>query len=197
MSESTEYVDLSAKIAAYAARLSQLDTPKDKRVRKRVLQSIGKLKRKLSDLHDEIEDSAQLDLLPCKIRRRDDTIKLSKKAGKAKLRLLNTELAALAKRKLAATAKKKLSYAMKKGIPVSVHSFSNVINAFARCEDMENACKIFDQMIEHGIHPNVVTYTILLKGYCAINDISSAANLLLKSNIALPNIRTINTLLRG
>jgi pentatricopeptide repeat protein len=198
MSIVADHAELSAKIAAYAARLPQLVTPEEKRIRKRVLQSIGKLKRKLSEIQNPAQSRLdELTSSPSKRFREGNAVIFSKKGGKAKLRLLNSELADLAKRKLAIAAKKKLSYAIKRGIPVSVHSFSNVINAFVRCEDMENACKIFDKMIQHGIHPNVVTITILLKGYCAINDVNSAAKLLLESNIPSPNIRAINTLLRG
>jgi pentatricopeptide repeat protein len=116
---------------------------------------------------------------------------------KAILRSLNSDLNSLAKKKMAKEAYKKLNAARRKGIPVDVHSYSNVINAFVRCRDIQRALAVHDEMIGAGIRTNTVTQTILIRGYCECLDIDSAYKVMSKIEDENLNQRTINTFLRG
>lgn len=94
-----------------------------------------------------------------------------------------------------AAAQKRISAAIRKGIPVDVHTYTNLMNAYVRCDDVSKAQQIFHDMKEAGLSPNVVSYTTLAKGFCENHDVKSAAELLYQCPEL--NARGANTLLRG
>lgn len=186
---------IELKIEQQVSRLCALCGPQDRRARKRVLQTIGKLKRRLSETHssevtNELQTSTSKELVI------EQPAQLSKKHLKAKLKLLNDELAGLARKKMAQIAVKKLRAAVRRGIPVDVHSYTNVLHAFVRCNDMQEALRLADEMESVGIPPNNVTYTALLKGYCEQHDVQGALHFIRRVRVDV-NTRVANTLLRG
>jgi pentatricopeptide repeat protein len=93
-----------------------------------------------------------------------------------------------------------------------VHTYTNLLNAYVRCKEMDGAGRVWSEMINVAhIEPNIVTYTTLIKGYCENDMISTAHTLLLEmlspqlsssasacsSSPPLPNHRTLNTFWRG
>ena len=189
------------KMDDYCRRLSELTSPDDKRVRKRIFQAIGKLKRKMSIALDDQEltsDRKLSDEPPAKrLKSESSVLKISKKHMKAKLKLLNDELNSYARKKMPHAAQKCLEVAIKKGINPDVHAYTNIINAFVRCDDMNGAQNTLEKMTSAGVKPNVVTYTSLAKGFCERHDIESALKYLCDESLTGINIRSVNTLLRG
>jgi len=57
--------------------------------------------------------------------------------AKMKLKLLHKELAQYAQKKLLNVAVKKFQWAIRKGLPVNIHTYANMLNAYVRCGDME------------------------------------------------------------
>lgn len=210
--------EIREKIAAYASKLQGELTP---RVKKRVLQSLGKLKKQLkeaeesgnitvdADAGDEEDDDAVDDGNTRKKPKvegqagrpeigPDGAIIGNRKKWKAKIKLLNMELANLAQKKQLKMAKKRFNWGINKGIHefYDVHTYTNLLNCYVRCKDLEGATQLLNRMIEVGVTPNVVTYTALLKGYCEAGDIAKGRDLLSNKQFE-PNLRAINTFLRG
>ncbi len=82
------------------------------------------------------------------------------------------------------------------------HTFAAMVNAAVRCANMPMAEQVISTMLSKGRKlKDVVLYTTLMKGYCAQGNLTKALKLyqdmLKKSAVVQPNIRTINTLLRG
>jgi pentatricopeptide repeat protein len=76
------------------------------------------------------------------------------------------------------------------------HHACIVIDCCAKCGDVSNAERIFHtSSLQPNKHPNVTTQTALLKVYVHAGEIDKAMTLF--QNIHTPNIRTLNTLLRG
>jgi pentatricopeptide repeat protein len=206
--------DIEKQISEYAARLAGLTGVQDKRVKKRVLQAIGKLKRKLSGIREaavgEDECSEDGDGPAAKRSRPPSATPLdatssssisglpemSRKHMKAKLKLLNDELAKLSRKKMPAAALKRLNAAFRKGIIADVHSYTNVLHAYIRCDDIPGAENVLSVMTAAGVAPNIVTYTTLAKGYCERHEVGAAEQLLQRAGADM-NIRAANTLLRG
>lgn len=206
--------ELQFKLNHNSARL--LTIPNDtqnQRIRKRIFQAIGKLKKEIlahpnnksssesSLCHNDnsSNDRVQLELLPPRLKL-DKSGKSGRKKAKAKLRIINTELKELAQTKQLVLARKKFRSLLKLGLTPDVYSFTNMINAYIRCEDIENAKTSFNTMIINKIIPNVITLTTLLKGYCEFGDMKSANLVLYKSFQEFklrPSIRTLSTFLRG
>jgi len=215
--------EIKAKIAAYADKLQSELTP---RVKKRVLQSLGKLKKQLkeaeesigqstvdgNDATEDIENDEEEDVHNADARKRrrvevntgsrdagsDGAVIGNRKKWKAKIKLLNMELANLAQKKQLKLARKRFNWGINKGIHefYDVHTYTNLLNCYVRCKDLVGATHLLSRMIEVGVTPNVVTYTALLKGYCEAGDIAKAEELLLNRSFE-PNLRAINTFLRG
>lgn len=208
--------EIKAKIAAYAEKLGGELTP---RVKKRVLQSLGKLKKQLKDVEDAVgqqgrdtADDEDDDIDGCDARKKkrvegptshpdisaDGVVTGNRKKWKAKIKLLNMELATLAQKKQLKLAKKRFNWGINKGIHefYDVHTYTNLLNCYVRCKDLVGATQLLNRMVEVGVTPNVVTYTALLKGYCEAGDIKKAKELL-TNKLFEPNLRAINTFLRG
>ena len=78
------------------------------------------------------------------------------------------------------------------------HSYAAMVNAHVRCGDVDGAAKCVAAMKAAGLRPCVVTYTSLLKGYC-VNQLDEAWRVLkeMTASRVFPNVRTVNTFLRG
>ena len=75
------------------------------------------------------------------------------------------------------------------------------MNVHVRCGDVDGSARLLARMQTAGMSISVVTYTIHLKGLCVeghIDDAYALINQMLEppSSVA-PNLRTVNTLLRG
>lgn len=200
--------DLESRIAHNASRLQGLDGEKDKRVKKRILQTLGKLKKELAALPSSIlvdESVSQLGKPDATTesnsgkRKRDDDKVMPNKKNKGQVKLINKELATFAITKQLKLAKSKVRQALNKGLHLNVHTYTNLVNVHVRCGDLDGAALVFDTMREKDIPPTVVTYTTLLKGYCEAGALLRASFLLTSMSEAAvaPNTRTINTFLRG
>ena len=87
------------------------------------------------------------------------------------------------------------------GLPASTYTFSNLINAHVMGGDVAGGERVMREMHAAGFQPNVVVYTTLLKGHCAIGDLHAAVALLQQMTTATPpvaaDLRACNTFLRG
>jgi hypothetical protein len=144
------------KIDLYATKLKNLNS-NEKRIKKRILQTLGKLKKQLSamgtpsrsDADMESYDKSDINNSQAKesmIIASNNPIQesnmnqsfqfLSKKQMKMKLKLLNQELSHFAQKKQLNLAKKRLRQSLNKGIQLDIHSYANLINAYVRCSDI-------------------------------------------------------------
>ncbi len=62
----------------------------------------------------------------------------------------------------------------KQGIQGNVVSWTNKVKKAIKGADMRLAENMFQNMIDKGIHPNVITCNILVNGYCKANQIDQA-----------------------
>ena len=202
--------DIERKIAEYAEKLKSLDGPDDKRIKKRVLAALGKLKKDLAECDGSVAPSADKRVVPddygsTEITKTTEVVKnaettLTRKQLKAKLKLLNKELADYAQKKQLKIATKRFSWGLRKGMEPDKHTYANLLNCHVRCGDLGGALKHFTEMIAAKLSPNIVIYTVLLKGYCDKGDLSGARNLFftqIPSCKLTPGIRTVNTFIRG
>ena len=104
---------------------------------------------------------------------------LSNKQLKMKLKLLNKELRTFALKKQLNEAKKKLKAGLRKGMVPDVHTYTNMINCYVRCNDLQGAQNMLNTMKAKQINPNVVTLTTLLKGYCDVGDMENGKQVIL------------------
>jgi hypothetical protein len=117
--------EIESKIAEYASKLSTLNGDSDKRIKKRVLQTLGKLKKKLLEVK-ELDN----------IQKPNASKVLTSHQAKAKVKLLNQELYSFAMKKQLKLAKKRFNWAEKKGLPLDIHTYGNMINAYVRCNEI-------------------------------------------------------------
>lgn len=202
--------DIERKIAEYAEKLKSLDGPDDKRIKKRVLAALGKLKKDLAECNGVVAPSADKRVIAddygsTEITKTTEVVRnaettLTRKQLKAKLKLLNKELADYAQKKQLKIATKRFSWGLRKGMEPDKHTYANLLNCHVRCGDLDGALKHFAEMITAKLSPNIVIYTVLLKGYCDKGDLSGARNLFftqIPSCKLSPGIRTVNTFMRG
>jgi pentatricopeptide repeat protein len=194
---------VEASIADYAKRLAEISQgdEQSKRVKKRILQKLGKLKKDLAAVggNSAPEESTEAHSGSKDIEAKDDAPVLSKEERKLKLRLLNKDLSEFAQKKQLTLAKKRFEQAIRKGIKVDVHSYTNLINAYVRCSDLRGAEETIQRMKEQQIQPNLVTFTTLLKGYSEMGDMQEASRIYFQCLNAEggPNVRSLNTFLRA
>jgi pentatricopeptide repeat protein len=195
---------IEASIADYAKRLAEISQgdEQSKRVKKRILQKLGKLKKDLAAVvggNSAPEESTEAHSGCKDIEAKDDAPVLSKEERKLKLRLLNKDLSEFAQKKQLTLAKKRFEQAIRKGIKVDVHSYTNLINAYVRCSDLRGAEETIQRMKEQQIQPNLVTFTTLLKGYSEMGDMQEASRIYFQCLNAEggPNVRSLNTFLRA
>ena len=127
--------EIESKIEEYAAKLNNLSND-DKRVKKRVLQQLGKLKKQLNEVDNNKEITIYSPLQSSNTDSNGSSTLLTKGHAKMKLKLLNKELAQLAKKKQLKLAIKRFNWGVNKGLPVNVHTYSNLLNAYVRCGDI-------------------------------------------------------------
>lgn len=115
----------------------------------------------------------------------------------------NQKIALHAKRKELALALA-LFESLRASEATNSHSYGAIVNACVQCGDMTTAEGIIAQMVKDGrkLHRDVVTCTTLMKGYCNASSLVKAIKLfkeMVQRNAATnkPNIRTVNTILRG
>lgn len=82
------------------------------------------------------------------------------------------------------------------------HHSCIIIDCCARCGRIEEGEKVVEEMKKSGMHVNVETKTALIKGYAHSGQMAKAHSLFQsmcneKSGADRPNVRTLNTLLRG
>jgi hypothetical protein len=107
-----ERVALELRIQEQGRRLETLGSD-EKRVRKRIMQSLGKLKKQLATMADPGELS--LSQAPV-IDAEESTKTLTKKHLKLKLKIANSDIAEMAQKKQLKLARKKFSWCIKKGL---------------------------------------------------------------------------------
>lgn len=118
----------------------------------------------------------------------------------------NRELARYASRKDLSSARELYDRAQSEGW-ANTHTYCSMINACVRCGDMNGGREVFAQLKNRKFEPDVVSYTTMMKGYCQEGNIEEAKRLFdemidistrkKRCEHIRPNIRTINTLLRG
>lgn len=89
-----------------------------------------------------------------------------------------------------------------RGLSPNVYTFTNMVNACVRCGELDRAKKlVYEDMPQHNISPNAITYTALLKGICSDEATTSGIVRSVLSEMCAkqiaPNLRTFNTILRG
>lgn len=117
-----------------------------------------------------------------------------------KLVAINNGIALHASRKELAQAMRLYEQAIEEDIANS-HTYAAIINANIRCGSVDTAEQIMEDMSRRGRKRDVILCTTMMKGYCLDGMLSKAVELLLnmttRSPVVAPNIRTINTILRG
>lgn len=132
MSETT--FDVQSKINEYAEKLKYLNGPDDKRIKKRVLQKLGPLKKKLEELEKLANSINSSGLTEVK---GSNTIKqFSSSQASMKLKFLNKELSQYAMNKQLKLCRKKFNWGRNRGLSLNVHSYANLLNAYVRCGEI-------------------------------------------------------------
>lgn len=213
-------MDINAQILDYAEKLKSPEiTP---RIKKRILQKLGKLKKQLADGPDAgsveqgAEESDDDKQLPKKMKVDPSSLlkektntnsskaastndhQVTKKERKTLLHLLNKDLASFAVKKQADKAKLAVKQFQKKGQQLDTLAYSNLINVFVRCNEINRVTGLMQEMKQLGVKPNIITYTTVLKGY-AENGMMSEASSLFREMVQSKdfNVRTVTTFLRG
>lgn len=118
----------------------------------------------------------------------------------------NNEISRLSSRKDLRGCQRLYDKAVRELGGANTHTYCAMINAYILCGDMDGAVKVFADLKSRKFEPDVVSYTTMIKGYCQLaNNIESAVQLFeemilissRKGTKILPNIRTVNTILRG
>jgi len=160
--------DLRVKIEHNSSRLAELTGDDNKRARKRVLQTLGKLKRQLTEMEGtgignksdgvgrngegkEEEDDGEGGTEEKLDKEGEEggvssSLSLSKKKHKALLKSVNDECSSLAKNKQLSLVYKTLRRAIRKGLVPDVHSLTILINAHARVGDVSGCIGVYEWM---------------------------------------------------
>jgi len=130
-----------------------------------------------------------------KPKRGPTTVKNEEKAREG-----NNEIAQFANRKMLKEAQECFETAIKKNL-ANNHTYTIMINAHVRCGDADGAAKVLKRMCKASLQPCVVAYTTLINGKCRAGDLLGGMEVLRamleRRPPVLPNVRTVNTLLRG
>jgi pentatricopeptide repeat protein len=112
----------------------------------------------------------------------------------------NNEIAQFGNRKMLREAQECFETAIRKNLANS-HTYTIMINAHVRCGDADGAAKVLKRMCKASLQPCVVAYTTLINGKCRAGDLQGGFEVLRamleRRPPVLPNVRTVNTLLRG
>eukprot|EP01038_Epipyxis_sp_PR26KG_P016761 gene16761-22933_t len=111
---------------------------------------------------------------------------------------LNNEIALCAKRKDLEQAMDLYRDALQRGVANS-HTFAAAVNANIRCWNTTGAEEIIAEMARQGRKRDVIILTTLMKGYCNDGNVDKSITTLREMDRLHipPNVRTINTILRG
>ncbi len=116
------------------------------------------------------------------------------------LNKLNKDLAVHAARKELQQGMTLFEEACRKGW-ANAHTYAAAINCNVRCGQMKQAVQLLERMKKHGrgVKADVIHYTTVLKGYCEEGNMTAALAVLQDMQLrrVSPNVRTINTYLRG
>lgn len=130
--------DVQTKIKEYAEKLKQLNGPDDKRIKKRVLQKLGPLKKKLEELQTLASSSNSSEPTRMKTNEGSNAVKqFSSSQASMKLKFLNKELAQYALNKQLKLCRKKFNWGRNRGLQLNVHSYANLLNAYVRCGEIQ------------------------------------------------------------
>ncbi|KAL6190700.1 hypothetical protein ACLB2K_037094 [Fragaria x ananassa] len=91
-----------------------------------------------------------------------------------------------------------LAHFFKLGLRITVPTFNTLIHGFVLRNRVADAARLFDKMVVGGhCQPNVVTFSTLIKGFCAIGNNTAAIQLLgkMEANGCEPNIFTYSTII--
>jgi pentatricopeptide repeat protein len=202
--ETTKSAD-STTIRQDPQAASNNEVPQNSVKRKKVeedSQKSSEISQNRSVSSTKIPHSSGISVLPVAVKPQHDQ-QLSKKEQKTAIHLLNKQLKQFAIKKQLNKAKKLFQQVVKKGnISLDIQSYSNLLNVYVRCGDLEGAKSVFQEIlssVSSSLSPNIVTYTILLKGFCEAGMMEEASSLFFDQMIATGkyNIRSLNTFLRG
>lgn len=124
------------------------------------------------------------------------------KVTKAKIVALNKEIAKYAKEKNLFRAQECFNMAESTGAANS-HTYAAIINAYVRCGYIDQAYRVYESLKSNSLRIplDVISCTTMMKGFCGAGDIQAARQIfddMIQSRPKVkPNIRTINTFLRG
>merc|ERR1712032_1390749 len=85
-------------------------------------------------------------------------------------------------------------------VAMSLAAYNALIDACARSSDMARVPQLLQDMVRDRFEPNIVTYSTILKGYCQVNRLDRAFELLQemkRSTKYRPDEITYNTLIDG
>merc|ERR1719207_239857 len=85
------------------------------------------------------------------------------------------------------------------GTKVSLVVLNTLIDACSRVGDMDNAARLFQEMLDIQCVPDLITYSTLSKGYCVNGDLDQALQLfsLMRKKGIRPDAIVFNSLLDG
>ena len=191
-------LDLKRRIAEKVQRLQEA-TGDSKRTRKRIKQSLGKLNKQLAELESgaavdpgAVEDDKQTAAAAAKKQARAEKKEKNKRFKKYKRKRmnLNKRIAEFSKHKQLSKALKLFEEMREMPCGVDVHTYTNMINAYVRCSQMDMAMKLLNtRMPADGVRPTVVTFTAILKGLCNGDDLGQAKEIFKMMATARPPVR--------
>ena len=113
---------------------------------------------------------------------------------------LNQQIAEHTKRKDLGAAVAAFQRAQELGV-ANDFTYTNLINCHIRCGDVAGASKLLKRMRREGLKPGVIAYTTVIKGHAGRGDLARVEHMLREMAASdppvEPNVRTINTCLRG
>ena len=124
------------------------------------------------------------------------------RVAKAKTVALNRDIAKYAKEKNLLRAQECYNLAVSSGMANS-HTFSAIINAYVRCGQIEEAFEVYQSLKSNsaGVKLDVISCTTMMKGFCGQGNIQASKGIIVDMLGArpkiTPNVRSINTFLRG
>jgi pentatricopeptide repeat protein len=126
---------------------------------------------------------------------------VSRMIDRAQAVSLNKEIAFHANRKNLNQARAAFDKAVANGW-ANNHTYAAILNAYVRCGDIEGARTVFAELESSPkVKLDVVSATTMIKGLCGAGDVAGAIALLRSMKArrppVAPNIRTVNTVLRG
>ncbi|ONK66118.1 uncharacterized protein A4U43_C06F4330 [Asparagus officinalis] len=82
---------------------------------------------------------------------------------------------------------------------LNVKSYTSVISGFCKLGRMEEANKVFEEMVESGIKPSRITYNVLIDGYGKVCDLKAANLVYERMRICgcSPDVVTYTSLIHG